>query len=84
MKTCQITETQYVVSENHVETRVFPLMKNAMWDQVGLHALPQIIAIVAVQILVIVVTSLLLTASTIPAAPVAMIRLANAMAKHQI
>ena len=56
MKTCQITETQYVVSENHVETRVFPLMKNAMLDQVGLHALPQIIAIVAVQILVIVVT----------------------------
>lgn len=61
-----------------------PLMKNVMKDQVGLHALLPRIAIAGVQIHVIAVISLLLTASTIPAEPVAMIRLAHAMAKRQI
>ena len=67
-----------------METHALPLMKNVMKDQVELHALLPRIAIVGVQILVIVVTSLLLTASTIPAEPVAMIRLAHVMAKRQI
>lgn len=61
-----------------------PLMKNVMKDQAGLHALLPTIVIVGVQILVIAVTSLLLTASTIPAELVAMIRLAHVMAKRQI
>ena len=67
-----------------METHALPLMKNAMKDRVGLHALHPRIAIVGVQILVIVVTLLLPTASTIPVEPVAMIRLAHAMDKHQI
>ena len=67
-----------------METHALPLMKNVMKDQVGLHALLPRIAIAGVQIHVIAVISLLLTASTIPAEPVAMIRLAHAMAKRQI
>tara|TARA_B110000902_G_C14165377_1_gene534747 strand:+ start:683 stop:886 length:204 start_codon:yes stop_codon:yes gene_type:complete len=67
-----------------VETHALPLMKNVMKDQAGLHALLPTIVIVGVQILVIAVTSLLLTASTIPAELVAMIRLAHVMAKRQI
>ncbi len=59
-------------------------MKNAMKDQVGLHALLPRIAIAGAQIHVIAVISLLLTVSTILAEPVAMIRLAHVMAKRQI
>lgn len=59
-------------------------MKNVMKGRAGLRALLPTIVIVGVQILVIAVTSLLLTASTIPAELVAMIRLAHVMAKRQI
>lgn len=67
-----------------METHALPLMKNVMKGRAGLRALLPTIVIVGVQILVIAVTSLLLTASTIPAELVAMIRLAHVMAKRQI
>ena len=67
-----------------METRALPPMKNAMKDQVELHALPPRIAIADVQTPAIAVTSLLAIASMTHVVPVAAIRLVHVMANCQI